>query len=151
MNESTPTQPEAGTLRKFIACCSDMTERDRRNARHANYWLFGWMASFVGAIFAMKYGVLPEGVATWAVIAASTAIGLVAIRAFVRFIRDADELLRKIQLEALALGFGAGFVANFTLALVERVREQPFEIGDVFLIMVVFYVIGVITGTRRYA
>lgn len=151
MTDSTSTQPQPGTLRRFVACCSQMTQRDRRNARRANYWLFGWMLSFVGIIFAIRSEVLPEGWLTWLAIAASTVLGFVAIMAFVRFLREADELLRKIQFEALALGFGAAMIANFTLSLVERVREQPFEIGDLFMVMVIFYVIGVITGTRRYA
>lgn len=151
MTDSISTQPQPGTLRRFVACCSQMTQRDRRNARRANYWLFGWMLSFVGIIFAIRSEVLPEWWLTWLAIAASTVLGFVAIMAFVRFLREADELLRKIQFEALALGFGAAMIANFTLSLVERVREQPFEIGDLFMVMVIFYVIGVITGTRRYA
>lgn len=151
MPDNTSTQPRTGTLRRFLACCSDMTQRDRANARRANYWLFGWMVTFVGIIFAIKNEVLPEGWLTWLAIAASTVLGFVAIMAFVRFLREADELLRKIQFEALALGFGAAMIANFTLSLVERVTERPFEIGDVFLVMMIFYVVGIVTGTRRYA
>ena len=151
MTDTTSTQPEASALRRFASCCTGMTERDRRNSRHANLWLFVWMASFVAGVFAIKNQWISPGLATWLAIAGSTAFGLIAVRKYMHFLREADELLRKIHLEALALGFGAGLVANFTMSLIERVREQPFDMGDMLLVMVIFYVIGVFVGTRRYA
>lgn len=151
MADTTSTQPEAGTLRRLISSCTGITERDRRNSRRANLWLFVWMLSFVQAVLAIKNQWISPGFVTWLAIAGSTAFGLIAVRKYMNFLREADELLRKIHLEALALGFGAGFLATFTMSLIERVRDQPFDLGDVFLVMVIFYVIGVIVGTRRYA
>src|ERR1044072_5487938 len=56
-------------------------------------------------------------------LAALTAVpGLVGIRAYIRFLREADELLRKIQLEALAIAFGVGVLFMMTRRLFARLR-----------------------------
>jgi len=150
MNESTRDPASTASRRWYRAFSCHMTDRDRHNARRTNWWLFFWMLSFLGIMAAIRFDVLHQGVPAYLAIAGSTLLGAVAILAFARYIREADELVRKIQIEALALGFGAGFLLNFTLSLIERLTEQTFEIGDVFLVMIAFYVIGVITGTRRY-
>lgn len=140
-----------GALRRYVDRCRKMTERDRRNSRRANYWLFGWMLAFAATIFALKYEVLPTGLPAYLAIAATTALSAVALGYFVHFIREADELQRKIQLEALGIGFAGGFLANFTMALLERVWTYRFDVGDLFIFMVVCYLVGIFLGARRYA
>lgn len=150
MTDSSPVQNPNSWWGTFVGCFVGMTARDRRNARRAYQWMFIWLASFVAIALAMRFDLLAAGVVTWAAIGGSLVLGLVTMREMVRFLREADELLRKVYLEALALGFGAAMVANFTLALIERARDQPFEIGDLFLVMVIFFAIGLFGGTRRY-
>ncbi|MGD2130571.1 MAG: hypothetical protein PVG42_16690 [Lysobacterales bacterium] len=144
------SRDDAGFLRKLIICSRGMRDIDRRNARRTNGWLLGWMVVFVATTFALKSGAL-SGLPAWLAIAAATALGIVAILRYIRFLREADELLRKIQLEAIALGFGAGLVAHFTGSLVARLLNKPLDAGDVLLVMVIGYILGVILGTRRYA
>jgi hypothetical protein len=149
-NSTDPARPGNAFVR-FVGCCQGMTERDRRNARTTNYWMFGWMVVFVGSTFAMRGGYLEPGLLAWVLLAACTALGLVVVHFYMRFLRDADELLRKIQLEALAIGFGAAFVGTFTMSLIERLYGWSFDIGDLLLVMVIFYMLGIINGMRRYA
>lgn len=151
MSQSLEKPGLRGSFKRFIVSCKAMTARDRRNARVTNWWLAGWMVCFLGSAFAMRGGYLQAGLVAWAVIAVCTVLGLLVVYFYMRFIREADELLRKIQLEALAIGFGAAFVGNFTLSLVERLYGMAFDIGDLFLLMVAFYVFGIIAGMRRYA
>lgn len=151
MNQSLEKPGSRGSFTRFIASCQGMTARDRRNARVTNWWLAGWMVCFLGSAFAMRGGYLLAGPFAWAAIALCTVLGLLVVHFYMRFIREADELLRKIQLEALAIGFGAAFVGNFTLSLVERLHGLAFDIGDLFMLMVFFYLVGIVVGTRRYA
>jgi len=144
------TRDDAGFLRKLVTCSQGMRDIDRRNSRRTNAWLFAWMAVFVATSYALKSGNL-SGLPAWLAIATSTALGIVAILRFNLFLREADELLRKIQLEAIALGFGAGFLAFFTGSLVAHLLNRTMDNGDLFLVMVIAYVVGVIVGTRRYA
>ncbi|MEZ5317829.1 MAG: hypothetical protein R2752_10550 [Vicinamibacterales bacterium] len=141
----------AGFWRKFACACQGVTERDRRNSRRANWRLLAWTSTFVAASFGLRGGVIPEGGWAYLIIAASTALGVWALMGYVRFIREADELLRKIQLEALGVGFGAAMLGSFTLALVERASGWSFDAGDLLLVMVIGYMAGIVTGMRRYA
>lgn len=140
----------SGAIRRFLTHCRTMTARDRRNARRANWWLLAWMLSFAATIFAISRQLIPGGLPTYLAIAGSTLLGFVGVLAFFHFLRQADELQRKIQLEALALGFGGGFLATFTLSLLERTGLEV-DLGDPFLAMVLLYVAGILLGARRYA
>lgn len=151
MNKTDENRSRGSAMARFVAGCQGMTSRDRRNSRITNWWLVGWMVSFLATSLAFKGEHLSPGPLAWLAVGACTVLGLVVVHYYLRFIREADELLRKIQLEALAIGFGAAFIGNFTLSLVERVRGQAFDIGDLFMLMVFFYMVGIIAGTRRYA
>ena len=69
-----------------------------------------------------------------------------------RFLREADELRRKIELDAFALAAGVGVVGAVTY----RLLEQAGAIGEtdpvhVVVTMVVAHTISVVVGERRYA
>lgn len=151
MEEPTRTDAAAGGLRRLIASCRHMTDRDRRNSRRAGWWLFAWMASYVLVTLVLVRGLLPAGLPSYSAVAGSVALGVAAMVAYVRFLREADELLRKIQLEAVALGFAGGFVAYFGIELLMRAGVPGLEIDDLFTVMFVCYLAGLFLGTRRYA
>lgn len=149
---SEPTQGGGlSAIWRYFESCRKMTERDRRNSWKATGWMFVWMVSFASVVAGMKFEVLPQGFLTYVAIAVSTAIGLLAVLAYARFIRQADELQRKIQTEALSLGFGGGFLATFALALLERTELYNPDLGDPFLAMAICYVAGILLAARRYA
>ena len=73
---------------------------------------------------------------------------------FIRALRGADELERRIQLEALAVAFPLGMLLLTTLALVQRAVELPFEdwsFNHIWPQFVLFYLIGLFLARRRYA
>lgn len=72
--------------------------RDRRNGLVLNGWSFVWAVCFIGATATLKFMQPPMPLAL-AVVAVPLAPGFFAVRAYLRFLRDADELLRKIHLE----------------------------------------------------
>lgn len=150
MNQKTETH-RPGVFRRFLMTCTQMTAADRRNSWRATGWLFVWMVSFVSVAFAIRTEALPAGLWTYLAIAGSTALGIVAVLAYMRFVRQADELQRKIQLEALALGFAGGFVAQFAFSLIERAGIMDVDIGDPFLVMCICFAVGLFLGARRYA
>lgn len=72
---------------------------------------------------------------------------------FVAGIRSADELERKIQLEALAVAFPLGVLLLTTLALVQRAVElnfQDWSYNHVWPYFVIFYILGIFIARRRY-
>src|SRR5688572_20225060 len=63
-----------------------------------------WMVVWIGMRLLLEAG-LPRPLA-WALASVPLLLGVVMVAMYVRFLRVADELLRKIQLEGIALGFG---------------------------------------------
>ena len=73
---------------------------------------------------------------------------------FIRSLRSADELERRIQLEALAVAFPLGLLLLTTLGLAERAIElnfQDWSYNHVWPYFVIFYLLGVFIARRRYA
>ena len=82
---------------------------------------------------------------------ANALLGIVTILAFMRYLRDSDELHRKIQLDALALAMGVGLVGSFTYSLlVTGGFIVDAEVSDIILLMTVTYMIGIVAGQVRY-
>lgn len=148
--EETSETGTLGAIWRYFATCRNTTERDRRNARRALWWMLAWAVSFVAVSFGIKESWIPAGTLRYVAASASILVGLAAVLAYVRLIREADELQRKIQLEAMALGFAGAFLGNFALALLQR-TGLTVDLGDQFLVAVGFYLIGIVLGARRYA
>jgi hypothetical protein len=139
-----------GWWRWMTSCAGMMTETDRRNSNRFTGWTFAWAVSFVGATLVLKAGLVPEGAASWAVALAPDVLGVAALLAYVRFLRQTDELLRKIQLEGLAVGFGVGVVFAMGYRLLERAGAPGLDIDDPVLVMLFAWVVGQLVALRRY-
>ena len=135
----------------LTAVCGDMPERDRRNLNLANVWMLIWLACFGGATWLIKGGLIAEGVVGWVVAALPTVVATGAILAYGRYLREADELQRKIQLQALALGFGVGLFFGFGYPLFELLGAPTASISDVSVVIAFFYFVGLWLGRRKYA
>lgn len=144
MNEISGASPSS-------SACHDMTARDRHNLNRANGWMALWLVSFAAATWLIRAEIVTAGPLGWVIAILPTAIGIGALLGFGRFLRQADELQRKIQLEALALGFGAGLFAGFGYRLFEGLGAPVARISDAAIVIVLFYLIGLWMGRRRYA
>ncbi len=73
---------------------------------------------------------------------------------FIQGIRSADELERRIQLEALAVAFPLGVLLLTTLGLAQRAVELKFEdwsYNHIWPWFAFFYLFGIVLARRRYA
>jgi hypothetical protein len=73
-----------------------------------------------------------------------------ALRAYLRFLGRMDELGRKIQLEALAIGFGAAGMLTFAYGFLENAGFPQLSYVFVFPLMIFLWGVGGIIATRRY-
>lgn len=142
--------PERETRPSAWACLSLATPRDRRNMRRVNLALLAWAVAFVGGTALVRFGAV-EGVVPWVIASAAFLMAILAIRRYVTFLREADELLRLVQLEGLALGFGSGFVFMTTWRLLERAGAPRLDVADPLLVMVLFFALGQYFAARRYS
>jgi ABC-type tungstate transport system substrate-binding protein len=109
------------------------------------------MLTWVGVVLAIKAAWIAGVPATLAALVAG-ALGAGTALAYLRFLRQADELRRKIELEALALAYGTGIVGGltyWTLGLAGVVGEA--DLFYVLAAMLLVHPIAVFVGQRRYA
>ena len=138
------------TKRRFWVRCADTTPRDRRNSLRVLAALVVWGVVFVAVTWAIRKELLPAGPVSWIVAALPSVLLLVAFLAYADYLRKADELQRTIQLHALALGLGAGWLALCGYPLFERLGAPAIDAGDYIVVMSVFFSLGVLLGQWRY-
>src|SRR5512140_1859904 len=131
--------------------CADLyTPRDAANVRVFSLWVVAWTFSFGVATVLLGKHVVTALPAAIALAALPTFVGIAAVRAFLRFLHEADELVRKIQVEALAWGFGAGAIFTLGYRLFERIGAPKLDVSDSFVVMVLATAVGQYIGRRRY-
>ena len=139
------------TRRSFWKIC-DLTERDRRNQWRFVVWSLAWTIAWVVASLAITHEWVGKGTPQLVIALLPTVLGVGMLLVYAKFLREADELQRKIQLDALALGFGSGVVGSVLYRLLERTGfVVDADVSNVILLMIVVYAIGVLIGQRRYA
>ena len=131
-------------------CSSLFTDRDRRNYQVFTGWMTAGMVTFAAATILIDGAYVPPA-AGWALTATCLVLMLMAMRSYMAFLRVADELLRKVHLEALAFAFGAGIVAMMAYRLCERLGAPKLDVNDAALIMLACWAGGQWLGARRYA
>ncbi len=129
--------------------CGDLTANDRRNVMRYNAWMLGWMALWAGVLMLVAKAGLAGPVA-WALAALTVVPGVIGVSAYIRFLREADELLRKIQLEALAIAFSVGVVFMMTWRLFERLGAPTLDLNTPVLVMFVVWAAAQWWNARRY-
>lgn len=136
---------ERGSWWEAIKRCSG-TKADRRNQYWFSAWAFAWAISFVAANwFIGEHN--PAGGLLWLVASAPILFAVAALLAYMHFLHEADELLRKIQIDGLAFGFGAALIFTSAYSLFEVAGAPP---ADMFMVMIAAWMIGMLVGTWRY-
>ena len=125
--------------------------RDRRNHRLVTLWSAIWAISYLAAALAIQKEWLVSGAAIAAGVVTAL-FGIATLMAYRRFLRETDELRRKIEVEALALAFGVGVVAGLTYwLLLEGGLVPGAGFGFVFAAMILVHSVSVAIAVRRYS
>jgi len=127
-----------------------LTPRDSRNLSFFSIWTMAATTTFVVGTIIIKTRVVDSKALMWVLAVLTLVLSLAAFRRYLLFLRNADELLRRIQLEGLALGFGAGAVFMLCYRLFERLGAPKLDSSDPFVVMAAFWIIGLYSGLRRY-
>ena len=112
----------------------------------------GLMLSFATAVLVVEAGHLPTPARAGAAL-----LPAIAMAAFlwveISYLRQLDELHRRVQLEALAVAFPLALLLVFTVGSLERagVHIEGFERPrDLWPLVVIPYPIGLLFAWRRY-
>ena len=119
---------------------NEFEARTVRGAIRFVLWSLAWTGSMVLVDKAVLYGWYTESFYSVIGIVVNALLGLVVVRTFLRHLGDMDEMQRKIQLDALALSMGVGFVGSFTYSLLTTTGfVTDTENSDIILLMAVTY------------
>ncbi len=131
-------------------CLSFQTVEDRRRERRYVVWMLAATLAYVAASGAPRWW--PEAaVPTWFGLGLALALGFQTLRSYLQYLRGADELLRRLQLEALAIGFGAGIVFSIFYPLFEPFGAPHAGARSTAVVMMVVWSVGSLLGPRRYS
>ncbi len=103
---------------------------------------------FVGATWLLKFAAL-QGPVLWLVAIIPGVLGVAVVFVYLHMLREMDEFMRRVQLEGLAVGFGAGVVFAITYGLLEQAGAP--EAGNrPFVVMMFAWAAGQLLALWRY-
>ena len=94
------------------------TPRDAKNMGRFLLWLVAAMLAYLAASTAVRHRATLPRLVPWVLLVTAAVLALAAVWRYVIYLRQADEMVRKIEIEALAVGFGAGAVLSLLAPLV---------------------------------
>ncbi len=130
--------------------CGTGTATDRRNNRFFTYWCIAWAVTLIGATWLIKNVDAVSGIGAWMIALVPNVFALGALTAYMRFLRMADELQRRIQVEGLAVGFGVGWIFAIGYQVMEAAGAPELPITAMILVMTGGWVLGTFLAIGRY-
>lgn len=138
-----------GSLWRLVNCHSG-SARDRRNQHILVGWAGAWGLSLIAATWLLKSDYDFSFAVQTAIALVPAVMAVVSMLVYLRYLRMADELLRKIQFEGLAFGFGVGIIIGLVYPTFELVGAPVLDLNTLVAIMMFAWAFGQIFGARRY-
>jgi hypothetical protein len=127
------------------------TSTDQRSQIWIVVWSLIWVASFLAVDVGIDRTWINGDAGFIAATAIVSLIGVGWLMGYLRFLRFADELVRKVQLEAMAMAVGVGFVGGFGVLLLDAGGLVEAQVTLVLEMMAATYMVAVVFGRRRYS
>ena len=134
---------------EVIQSCSG-TREDKRNGNRFAAWCLAWAVTYVAAHWVLKADLDLATPLVWLLVAVPILTILAAVFSYLHFLRNADELLRKIQLQGLAMGFGAGVVFVTGYQLLEAAGAAQMQTDHLIVVMMFSWMAGQLYGMWHY-
>lgn len=136
---------------KAAILCTNLPARDVKNANSVNLWALAWAGSLAVITLLSKFDWYSAALPITIAFVFSTGIGVGLILAYKRFLKELDEMERKIQFDALALSSGVTLVVFGGYSILDKAGVAPeLEAAHLIMLMALTYIAGVIVGRIRY-
>lgn len=143
-----PDRNQSKFMQMLLFGCG--TEIDRANNRRFTIWCVAWAVAIIGATWIVESNDgLPRAVA-WLIALSPNVLALGALAAYLRFLRMADELQRRIQIEGLAVAFGIGWIFALGYIVLQSAGAPEMPITVMILVMTAGWIAGNIIAIRHY-
>lgn len=136
--------------RKWWECFAGSREADRRNNVRLVVWALAWAVGLTAVSQYVKGNPGLEGPTGWVLALIPAVLALMVLLAYLRFMRETDELVRRIQRNGMAVGFGSVVMFGMTYAVFEDVGASVMGLEEALIVAVFGYSAGVLIGTWRY-
>ncbi len=132
-----------------VLVCGAGTQQDFVNMRRFSIWCVAWAAAQIAASWVLNsYAV--TGVAAWMIALAPSIVAIGALVSYLRYLRLADELQRRIQIEGLAVGFGAAWIFVIGYQSFEHAGAPELTVVATILVMTAALIVGQLLAVRHY-
>ncbi len=122
---------------------------DRQNEKRVNILAVLWALSLIGTALVVAFAGLPSWIG-WAMATIPATFGILVMRAYLKLLREMDEMQRQMQFEAMAVGFGTGLIIGNTLVVLDGFPRE-FIAPAIVAPMAIAYSIRIILGARELA
>jgi MFS family permease len=130
------------------------TQRDRRNKFAHIRWSIFLAASVLASALLLRAGLGSNVALKSAILALPIALLVPWLLAFSRFLREADELVRKIHMEGIAVGFLAGIAFGMGYVILQEAGlpqlHSSMAVAIVVAVMMLGYAVGRALASKRY-
>lgn len=133
----------------FWTVCFGSSPRERRAGGWFSVAGLAWAVAWVTAVHTLGHKLVAPP-ASLAVAAAPAVLAVVMLLLFMRYLRELDELQRRIQLGALAFSLGAMWIAVTAYPVFELAGAPKAASAPYVLVMAVSYMVGNIIAWVRY-
>ncbi len=119
--------------------------RDNRNMKRYCQLMFLCAVAYLASTIVLNKGYVEPLALRWLIAFVPSVFAAIAAWAYWRYLRETDELLRAIELRALALSFTAGFITWPMVELVETIVID-IQMNLTMLVMCLVYAVSVVRG-----
>jgi len=129
----------------------NQTGRAEHHLTQLGAWTGAWVISMAVATFGPNFIWDLQALTVIAVLI-NFIIGIGMILANIRHLRGLDELMRRIQLEAMGLSLGIGIVLGLSYSLLDitDVITTDAEISYLVILITLVYIVSLMINKRRY-
>ena len=139
-------------MKKQIPTSDAWSSRVQNSTVKLAIWTGAWVLTVAVATFGPEYVWSADKGITIAAILLNLCIGAGVILANIRYLKQLDEMMQKLQLEAMGLALGIGIVGGISYSLLDITDVIPFdaEIGHLVILISLAYLAGLGIGQLRY-
>jgi len=130
----------------------DWKNRVNKTTAHLAGWTTGWVITMAVATFGPTYLWDFQQWLTIIAILLNLSLGLGMIVAYIRHLKTQDEMMQKIQLQAMAMALGVGVVGGLSYSLLDttNIISSGAKIPYLVILICITYLVSIFVNSKRY-
>ncbi len=113
------------------------------------FFSFAWAAGYCAISLATSLQLLKDPTITGFLVGGMILLAIRTINSYLKIFHKLDEMLKRIQLEGLAIGFGISFLIILAYAPFHKIGAPSIKIDFMIVLLSVSMAIGIYIANRR--